>query len=146
MVEEGPAGEDGSAAGSALADEFVSEPVGSAERDALSDAPATAPVESVPEPTEPPTGQAPLPPEPTDRPRPSVPSPGGTGPPPPPPSGSERFFNRELSWLEFDSRVLALAADEATPVLDNVLELKDMSAVAAAREELCEALRPGGAP
>ena len=31
---------------------------------------------------------------------------------------SERFFNRELSWLDFDGRVLALAGDDGTPLLE----------------------------
>ena len=30
----------------------------------------------------------------------------------------DRFLNRELSWLDFNARVLALAADETTPVLE----------------------------
>lgn len=33
---------------------------------------------------------------------------------------SARFFNRDLSWLEFNRRVLAQAADPATPLLDRV--------------------------
>jgi len=33
---------------------------------------------------------------------------------------SSRFINRELSWLEFDSRVLALAEDPARPLLERV--------------------------
>lgn len=32
----------------------------------------------------------------------------------------ERFINRELSWLDFDARVLALAADERVPLLERV--------------------------
>src|SRR5690606_542921 len=31
-----------------------------------------------------------------------------------------RFINRELSWLAFNARVLALAEDPATPVLERV--------------------------
>ncbi|MBA2643302.1 MAG: polyphosphate kinase 1, partial [Actinobacteria bacterium] len=33
-------------------------------------------------------------------------------------SSDSRFFNRELSWLDFNERVLALAADDARPVLE----------------------------
>ena len=33
---------------------------------------------------------------------------------------SERFLNRELSWLAFDRRVLALAGDPALPLLERV--------------------------
>ena len=30
------------------------------------------------------------------------------------------YLNRELSWLEFNARVLALAEDPATPLLERV--------------------------
>ena len=33
---------------------------------------------------------------------------------------SSRFANRELSWLDFDARVLALAEDNARPLLERV--------------------------
>ncbi len=35
-------------------------------------------------------------------------------------AGPDRFLNRELSWLDFDQRVLALAADTACPLLARV--------------------------
>jgi len=34
--------------------------------------------------------------------------------------GPDRFLSRELSWLEFNARVLALAEDEALPLLERV--------------------------
>src|SRR5205085_10375004 len=33
---------------------------------------------------------------------------------------AEHFINRELSWLEFDARVLEEAADETNPLLERV--------------------------
>ena len=40
--------------------------------------------------------------------------------PEPDPAPSVRFNNRELSWLEFDARVLALAHDDTRPLLERV--------------------------
>lgn len=34
--------------------------------------------------------------------------------------GSKRFLNRELSWIDFDRRVLGLAADRTLPLLERV--------------------------
>src|ERR687892_2428799 len=34
--------------------------------------------------------------------------------------GPERFLNRELSWLDFNARLLELAADPETPLLERV--------------------------
>lgn len=31
---------------------------------------------------------------------------------------SDRYLNRELSWLDFNARVLALAADKSMPLLE----------------------------
>src|SRR5262245_50251661 len=36
------------------------------------------------------------------------------------PAAESRYFNRELTWLDFNARVIALAADEALPVLERV--------------------------
>ena len=33
-------------------------------------------------------------------------------------TGAERFLNRELSWLDFNARVLALAEDASVPLLE----------------------------
>src|SRR3954466_7945175 len=35
-------------------------------------------------------------------------------------TGPDRYFNREISWLDFDDRVLQLAEDEATPLLERL--------------------------
>jgi polyphosphate kinase len=50
----------------------------------------------------------------------------GTAPPvdeaapeaPPDTTGRNRYINRELSWLDFNARVLALAEDQETPLLE----------------------------
>ncbi|TMA33705.1 MAG: polyphosphate kinase 1 [Deltaproteobacteria bacterium] len=36
------------------------------------------------------------------------------------PVGETRYFNRELTWLDFNARVIALAEDDALPVLERV--------------------------
>src|SRR5687768_18156801 len=38
----------------------------------------------------------------------------------PPLDAPELYFNRELSWLDFNDRVLELAEDENTPLLERV--------------------------
>jgi polyphosphate kinase len=40
------------------------------------------------------------------------------GPPPEQPLPEDRFLNRELSWLDFNARVLALAEDPRAPLLE----------------------------
>src|SRR6267142_2235296 len=36
------------------------------------------------------------------------------------PVAEPRYFNRELTWLDFNTRVIALAEDDALPVLERV--------------------------
>src|ERR1043165_8588955 len=48
------------------------------------------------------------------------PAPHDFGPPPGEYGGPETFFNRELSWLQFDDRVLQLAEDERPPLLERL--------------------------
>ncbi len=43
-------------------------------------------------------------------------------------SGGARYINRELSWLDFDARVLALAEDQTLPLLERVKFLAIFSA------------------
>jgi polyphosphate kinase len=45
----------------------------------------------------------------------------------PPQLAADRFLNRELSWLEYDARVLELAADPGFPLLDRVRMCKFVS-------------------
>ncbi|MBQ0900655.1 RNA degradosome polyphosphate kinase [Micromonospora sp. U21] len=42
----------------------------------------------------------------------------GDEPPAPTPLPEDRFLNRELSWLDFNARVLTLAEDQRTPLLE----------------------------
>ena len=48
---------------------------------------------------------------------PSVPAAANDGPDLPALAPEHRYFNRELSWLAFNQRVLAEAANEAYPCL-----------------------------
>ncbi|MEU5905024.1 RNA degradosome polyphosphate kinase [Micromonospora sp. NPDC047527] len=43
---------------------------------------------------------------------------GGEDEPPAPPLPEDRFLNRELSWLDFNARVLTLGEDPRTPLLE----------------------------
>ena len=63
-------------------------------------------------PTDPPAAAAP----PSPSPSPPLPSPSALPDGPPAP----RFFNRELSWLDFNERVLDLARDASLPLLERV--------------------------
>ena len=36
------------------------------------------------------------------------------------PLPNDRFFDRELSWLKFNKRVLELAQDEDLPIIDSI--------------------------
>ncbi|MER5454034.1 RNA degradosome polyphosphate kinase [Micromonospora sp. NPDC002389] len=49
---------------------------------------------------------------------PAATAPSGDEPPPVRPLPEDRFLNRELSWLDFNARVLALAEDPHTPLLE----------------------------
>ena len=46
--------------------------------------------------------------------------PAATSPPVENPLPEDRYLNRELSWLDFNARVLALAADQSLPLLERL--------------------------
>src|SRR5215217_274764 len=49
-----------------------------------------------------------------------MPQPQATEPAPPDLGAPSLYFNRELSWLDFNDRVLQLAEDESVPVLERL--------------------------
>ena len=67
-----------------------------------------------------PTGHGPAPdnPAPPTEDRADSPPPGDGPPRTAEPLPEDRFLNRELSWLDFNARVLALAEDPDTPLLE----------------------------
>jgi polyphosphate kinase len=81
-------------------------------------------------------------------------SPAAAGPPAPAELPEDRYFNRELSWLEFNARVLALAEDERVPLLERMkflaifasnLDEFFMVRIAGLRRRLQTGLPPRGA-
>ncbi|MFG2082607.1 RNA degradosome polyphosphate kinase [Micromonospora tulbaghiae] len=56
--------------------------------------------------------------DPVEGPGPADETPAAAAPPTAPPLPEDRFLNRELSWLDFNARVLALAEDPRTPLLE----------------------------